>query len=302
VRINFVSYLHPEYYHGGGELDNLALIISGRKLGHDIKIAARRTGKLSKFFTPRKELHLNPHLWLLSDVWNCPDQRTPFDEAFIRSIVEDAAFVHIDNAYVDICSRSGLPCNGAIGSCPAECDLQRAHWLYSRSRKNFFLSPLHLRVVNGMLGNRYLEKAAWLRPLIDVSRFVNKHQKRDIEYLYVGTISDYRGYQNIKNRFGNQKDFLFVGPSLLDEPVFGRHVPNVPHDRINELYNRAVNYVHLPKWIEPMGRVVVEAALCGAQIIGNENVGALSFPFSISEPNNMINSGLLFWEEAGRVL
>jgi hypothetical protein len=61
--------------------------------------------------------------------------------------------------------------------------------------------------------------------------------------------------------------------------------------------NRAKNFVFLPRWPEPQGRVVVEAALSGCNLIVNENVGALSFPFDISNPENIRNAEELFWEE-----
>jgi hypothetical protein len=61
--------------------------------------------------------------------------------------------------------------------------------------------------------------------------------------------------------------------------------------------NRAKNFVFLPRWPEPQGRVVVEAALSGCKLIVNENVGAMSFPFDIANPENMKDSKRIFWEE-----
>jgi hypothetical protein len=42
---------------------------------------------------------------------------------------------------------------------------------------------------------------------------------------------------------------------------------------------------------------VVEAALSGCNLIVNENVGAMSFPFDIAEPLNIQESASLFWDE-----
>jgi glycosyltransferase involved in cell wall biosynthesis len=77
---------------------------------------------------------------------------------------------------------------------------------------------------------------------------------------------------------------------------FGRHPGYVPYDRIPEYMNRAKNFVFLPRWPEPQGRVVVEAALCGCNLITNENVGATSFPFDIGRSENFQNATGEFWD------
>ena len=48
--------------------------------------------------------------------------------------------------------------------------------------------------------------------------------------------------------------------------------------------------MYFPRWPEPQGMVVIEAAMCGCKIISNNNVGALSFDFDISNPKNFENS------------
>jgi len=66
--------------------------------------------------------------------------------------------------------------------------------------------------------------------------------------------------------------------------------------------NRAKNFVYLPRWPEPQGRVVVEAALSGCNLIVNENVGAMSFPFDISVAENVEDSATIFWDELESIL
>jgi glycosyltransferase involved in cell wall biosynthesis len=154
-----------------------------------------------------------------------------------------------------------------------------------------------MRTVNGLLDNKYIDRSVWIRPIIDVQKFRNLQIKRDIEYLYVGSITEYKGYDNIKKRFGHLSDFWFVGHNATNEKLFGRHIEYIPNNEIPILLNRAKNFVHLPVWMEPMGRTVVEAALCGCNIISNDNVGALSFPFDIANPEMIKGSARLFWDE-----
>ena len=236
-------------------------------------------------------------MWILSDVWNSPEQKLHFRDGFLEDIINYQPYVHLDNAYVDVCSEGPLPCNGNSLDCKTICDKTRAHWIYSKSLLNIFLSPLHMKTVNRLLENKYFDHSIWIRPLIDTQKFRNQNIKRDIEYLYVGSITKYKGYDNIKNRFGHLNNFLFVGHNATNEKLFGHHIEYVPNHDIPGLLNRARNFVHLPVWIEPMGRTVVEAALCGCNILSNDNVGALSFPFDIADPEMIKGSARSFWNE-----
>ena len=47
---------------------------------------------------------------------------------------------------------------------------------------------------------------------------------------------------------------------------------------------------------------MVEAALCGCKLITNENVGATSFDFDISDPQMIADAPDHFWREIERCL
>ena len=50
------------------------------------------------------------------------------------------------------------------------------------------------------------------------------------------------------------------------------------------LLNRGRVFVHLPRWPEPQGRTVAEAALCGCELKTNDRVGATSFGLDLADP------------------
>ena len=110
-------------------------------------------------------------------------------------------------------------------------------------------------------------------------------------------ISEAKGYFNLRNLPYKEK-IVFVGdihPKIkLD---FGKHLGKLPYAEIPSLMNRAKNFVFLPRWPEPQGRVVVEAALMGCNLIVNDNVGATTFPFDLADPNNYKDSADIFWDE-----
>jgi glycosyltransferase involved in cell wall biosynthesis len=313
MRINLVSFLDPSVYSGGGEMISRRLLDVGRARGHDIRIASVR---------PRAaNLHEVPQLSLLIDVFNFGHTlrslgawRT-FNAHYIEKLIQLAPFVHLTNAYVDVCNLPYLPCSGQReGDCPAkpglgvldrltirdwgnDCFAQEPlmRQLYEKSALNVFLSPLHQRVSESLLGGDGLATAYVLKPMIDTKRFANTGQTRDIEYLFVGVIGEAKGLQAMRERF-RDADIQLIGRCAPGVKLdFGKHLGHVPYDEVPLYMNRAKNFVFLPRWPEPQGRVVPEAALCGCNIIGNENVGALSFDMDLSNPQNYVGVEDEFW-------
>lgn len=79
------------------------------------------------------------------------------------------------------------------------------------------------------------------------------------------------------------------------DPSFGNQIGFVPYEEVPIYMNRAKNFVFLPRWPEPQGRVVVEAAMCGCNLVVNGNVGALSFDFDLRDPRNYEGAAADFW-------
>jgi glycosyltransferase involved in cell wall biosynthesis len=296
LRINFLAYLDPFRYHGGGERTSRFAIEHGRRRGHRITVYARRTGKLSRLLAPSFKDLPRADLWILSDVFNCPETHCQVDAGLLERIVDHERYIHWNHAYVDICSKPALPCKGDVTMCAPSCSLDRARWLHAGAIANVFGSPLHHRTIRNILGEEAIHAAIIWRPMIDTSLFYNRREPRDIDYLYVGTIADYKGYATLKERFGN-KNIVLIGNNLTGERPIGRHIEHVAYEKLPQYYNRAQYFVHLPEWPEPQGRCVVEAALCGCQLITNDRVGATTFEFDISDPKIIADAPDHFWRE-----
>ncbi|WP_026905521.1 glycosyltransferase [Pedobacter glucosidilyticus] len=314
MKINFISFLDPTIYFGGGEMISRALLVEGKKRGHDIRISSVRPSKIY--------VHEKPDLVFFCDIFNNAHSYKSlgawraFDISFIKSQIKSTPFIHMTNAYVDLCNLPYLPCNGSNSeiceykkmlSFPRrilmkdntnKCFTTRqiVRDLYQKSILNIYLSPLHQKVSESLLGLP-VNKCFVLKPIIDKDKFYNMHLDRDIEYLFVGIIGEAKGLNEIREKY-KEKNIHFIGkiaPGIdLD---FGTYHGHVDYTEIPKFMNRAKRFVFFPRWPEPQGRVVVEAALCGCEIIGNENVGALSFPMNLSDANNYLNVEADFWEE-----
>lgn len=315
MKIDCLSYFNPFVFNGGGEAVTRGLIEAGRKRGHQIRIRSVRPNL--------DESTDEPDLYWLIDVFNNPHTFKSrgawvgYPVSLLNEIADRKPFVHMNHAYADVCNLPYLPCSGEAASVcsyktPSKVirnivlkDFSRgcfsnnalARKLFERSKLNVYVSPLHQQTIENVLKLERKPASYVLKPLIDNSLFYNRNQYRDIDYLFVGVISEAKGLHNLRAMY-KDKDIHFVGKiapgAVLD---FGTYHGVVRYAEIPKYMNRAKNFVFLPRWPEPQGRVVVEAALCGCTLVTNDNVGATTFPFDISEPNNFAAANEEFWEK-----
>ena len=313
--------MNPLVHGGGGEMISRALISEGRSRGHDIRVSSVRPTHDVQHEDPDMnifiDIHNFGHTWRSLGAWR------GFDEKVLRRAAARAPFVHLTNAYVDVCNLPYLPCSGVRTSmgCPIKPQLgwaqkrillrdastacgasnESMRWLYAEAALNVYLSPLHQRVTESLLALKTPPPAYILSPMIDVTRFFNQGLKRDIDYLFVGVISEAKGLNAMRERF-RDANIVLIGRCAPEVRVdFGTHIAHIPYDEVPRYMNRAKNFVFLPRWPEPQGRVVAEAALCGCNIVGNENVGALSFGIDLSEPANYTDVDANFWRRIEKI-
>jgi glycosyltransferase involved in cell wall biosynthesis len=315
MNINFISYLNPIKYSGGGEMINRELIEKGISRGHHISLTSVKDRE--------NEIQQDADLYILADIFNFPHTLRSrgnwlkFSEHFLSKIISNKPFMHLNTAYSDICNLGYLPCSGESEEnckykskskikqniitrdfskkCFSYNDLVRQSYLNSVA--NVFMSPLHKKIIVNSIGIPASHKSLVLNPIIDTNKFKNYHISRDIDYLFVGVLSEAKGFFELKEKFGKENIFIVgeIHPEIkLD---FGTYLGKVPYDEIPYIMNRAKNFVFLPRWPEPQGRVVIEAALSGCNLITNGNVGAISFPYDISDPRNIGQSNENFWKE-----
>jgi glycosyltransferase involved in cell wall biosynthesis len=297
MKINYLAHLDPYRYSGGGEQVNRKLIDAARTRGHDVRITSKEGA----------DQHPDPDLWYLCDVYNCPSEHNTTLYGLIDSIVRGSVpYVHHDNSYVDLCWYGAIPCNGQGMdgiSCHikgAACSVRRAAPLFQNAVLCSFMSPLHRDVHVGALGKRLLppDKTVLVPPSVDIRIFRNLGGNRDIQYLSYGGQSEAKGYHNIMKSFP-RGSVTFIGGNSREllKPEDGQYLGSVPQDQMPLVLSQTRNYVHLPRWPEPFGLIVAEAALCGCHLIVNNNVGAVSWKLDLSDPKIYENSCGRYWQE-----
>lgn len=306
MRIAWLSYLDPFVFTGGGELNQRALIERGRERGHHISVApflrhrAQRAVRRSGLWKTVR-VDWDADLFVLANIRNAPQLRARFPEDVVYRALATGRAAVSQEAWVDVCPLD-VPCGGDRSRCPSTCSRSWGNCLYSRARVAIFNSPFQERIISNALDVPLPDIRILARPPIDTGAFFPTGARRDIDVLYVGTISRAKGYYNLLERFGEDR-MTFVGPNSLGEPVRGAYLGALPHAALPAIYNRAITFAHLPEWFEPMGRTVVEAALCGCEIVTNERVGVTSYPRSTWTDREVIRKHPdQFWDDVETAL
>jgi hypothetical protein len=306
VRIAWISFLDMNAFSGGGELGQRELIDIGRARGHTIVEAAFLRGRLQRTLRRtlrHSSLHIdwNADMFVLANIRNCPQLRVRFPQRLIDKILATGRVALVEDAWVDTCELD-MPCGGDASRCPEACDRTWSNELFARVQMAIFLSPMQQRMVNSVLNAPPPRFQLVRRPYIDVTRFTQCDFQRDIDVLYVGVINEAKGYHNLIERFGPDR-VTFVGRNCMNGPIAGTYLGEMPYKELPTIYNRARTFAHLPQWYEPMGRTVIEAALCGCDIVTNERVGATSFPRpDWTDPEVIRRNGERFWIEFERAV
>jgi hypothetical protein len=235
-------------------------------------------------------------LFVLANIRNHGPRNDRFPQAIVERALASGRAVILADAWVDVCVLD-MPCHGERASCPATCSRAWANRLYGAARAAVFVSPMQRRQIESVIDVPLPGVVIYSRPQIDTSLFRPLGLHRDIDVLYVGTINRAKGYWNLLERFGAER-LTFVGANCLDEPIQGAWLGPVAYERLPEVFNRARTFAHLPEWSEPMGRAVVEAALCGCDLVLNERVGVTSYEDEDwRDPSRVRVNAELFWSE-----
>jgi glycosyltransferase involved in cell wall biosynthesis len=304
VKIEWISFLDPFVYDGGGELQHRALIQSGRRRGHDIR-SRGFLGRRPQRGLRRLGLHAGMRVdfsadaFVLANIRNAPTFVPRIPDALIERVLDSNRAAIFEDAWVDVC-RFDLPCMGDASRCVPDCDRSFARSLYSRARVGIFNSPRQREAIAAVIGVALPARTLFSRPAIDPDRFRPLGLVRDLDVLYVGTINAAKGYYELLERFGPDR-LTLAGQNHLGEAVQGNYLGPMAYRDLPTLYNRARIFAHLPRWLEPMGRTPVEASLCGCEVIVNDRVGVVSYPREVwTDPEVVRTAPDRFWDDFER--
>jgi glycosyltransferase involved in cell wall biosynthesis len=284
MNVNFISFLDPAAHHGGGEQITAALLEEGERRGYTFH---------KTFQNPKREdYNEKADLNILWDITNCPEQNNPFDQKFLNEVVDSGIpFIYGTGGYEDICSLGTLPCGGDTDgiTCtaprshrtfgeggiyrrhPKVCPAKERAFLLKKASLCIFFSELHREMTEKIIGE--VNSFIAIPPVQGLEKYYNEHRERDIDLLSYGGHLEYKGFFNILEAFPDRECvFIGGGPSVLPQLYgYGQLAGKVPQEEMPGVLNRTKTFVHTPRWPEPYGITTIQAALCGCEVIENDN-------------------------------
>ena len=187
-----------------------------------------------------------------------------FKKSDLAWIIETQKYVKYEHDY-SFCKHRHATEHDCNITCKDTLDFYTG--MFQNSLLNIFLSPLHRDVY---LKYMDLDKSKiHLQPSpINVDRFWYAGPKEEM-YIAVGEDAWHKGSDLIKQEFPALK---FLG---------GKN--KVPYEEIHRYYRLAKYFVHKPRWIEPFGRAVAEAYCAHCQLLVNNKIGFLSYPWDYKD-------------------
>lgn len=244
------------------------------------------TYDLLKDFDATKVNILNSDLVIVSNTFLCS-----YEYFLLKFLIEskvpfvkyehDYSFCQIRNAYCFVDSKFNNCCHAQKYKIHAE--------LYSNALLNVFLSPLHYDVIKRYYGNS-VNKYIIMPSPIDIDG-IKVSLKKEYKCVFIGDLTQKKGGEALIE-YANRNTYLEIN-------VFGRNFmeKDLPFNiKLNKIISnkeilvvlgKSESFFFKPKWLEPFGRVAMEAFLSDCKMIVNNNIGALHFDFY---PNNKLKA------------
>lgn len=177
--------------------------------------------------------------------------------------------------------------------------------LYKKVNKTIFLSPLHRDTVFEKIGYK-IDNYELVPSPIDSKIFkLSEKTKEKNSVLCVGNLCEDKGVNGMIEYAKNNPQLKFYcigwGASVdaLKEVENIEYVGELDQKDIVKWYQKCEYFYHRPILYEAFGRTVIEAYLCGCNLLLNGRVGAISWNWDFSnydEIKENVKSEKKFWD------
>ena len=250
AKIAWLDDFRLDERQGGAERSSTQMIYIGQsEYSHVIDIITSRT-------RPRPIADYD--LFVLNNV------HTFSQKTFEKLITHNARFVTFMRDY-NFCNQ-----RTAMHDCTYFCRVKEWKELFARSLHNFFLSPKQLR-----LYQQYFtlapEKVSLVLPPVDGADFPFSSDVRKNQVL------------------------IFSGPPHKGADIaVERHpdhllVEDAPYEEVGRLLREHSSVAMYPRWVEPCGRLAIEACLSGCEVLCNNNIGFFSWPIDFKSRQAIVD-------------
>lgn len=175
--------------------------------------------------------------------------------------------------------------------------------LYKKVKHTIFLSPLHKQAVEELVGYR-MENCSLVPSPIDVNKYKVKGEKEPNTVLWAGNFCESKGSVGFMEYAKENPWMKFYvagwGEDIKKVPENMKYLGELSTDELIKEYQRCEYFYHKPfDYKEPFGRTVVEAYLCGCNLLLNNKIGAISWDWDYSNYDlikEKVQSQSNFWK------
>lgn len=292
AKIIWVQDFNTKTHPGGSQLTSKYVMDWGKDLGFDIEECSLYT---------IDELGIEPNHYLRSgDLFIMNNMAHLYEKYpnFIKEIIKYKKYIRYEHDYM---WQHNI------------VEFQLIKEIFANALAVYYLSPAH-REEHSRMGLAR-DDDTYIPSPIDSKLFkiIPNIERVKNSVIYTGGFSQHKGIENIfKYAVDNpNKNIDLVGwvdhegvVSKLPDNV--RVIDTVKYSAMPELLNTYQYFIHLPNWIEPFGRSVAEALLCGCNMITNDNIGMLSYEWNFSNlewlSTFLTNTPSLFWKKTFDVM
>lgn len=271
VKSNAKSILWVNDYigYGGAEMTNDTLI---KACPYPIKFV------LSKNFRPEMA---KGRLVILNGIYQ-------LERGYLEHVINSCDYMYFDHDY-GFCERRDSRHTTHTSQSKCDCVGRRAaiQRLHDNAKLSILMSPMHLA---------------------EQSQFVSFKNT----FICPSAIDVYKIKNTSKKRHHNDVVFLTKSPHKGSLAALRQCVGDVYCIHAGTEYTRVINmmkdsktFVYTPEWVEPCGRIVMEAVLAGCKVVTNGRVGATSFenwndPVKLRKMLKQVPGK--FWKKVGEYL
>jgi hypothetical protein len=174
--------------------------------------------------------------------------------------------------------------------------------LHQNSNLMIWLSPLHRD--SWMFTYPELESHEYslIPSAINLDTFYGTDISPTKQILCVHGGMSFKGINRIRE-WGEEhpeKQIDIIGNIEGDLPSNFNPIDSIPPNQMGALYRDYESFLHLPTTPQPFERTIAEAYLSGCKIIGNENIGALSYDWFNNRTKvrqELQKASSMFWQE-----
>jgi hypothetical protein len=251
---------------GGGELSERAVIVEGIRRGHDILMCTPNT--------PNKNAVMNADLAIIGNA-------SRFSTRYLAQVSEQQEVVLYIHDFWPLCKHRLF--YSALDKCKTTCPhLPFAKKMLLSSSLNIFLSPLHKKMwLRAIPELKDIEAYLHVSP-VDTKTFVPLDApKIPNSTLCVNCLLKFKDLDNVIQyaKAYPERTITCVGAKEANVKLPPNVIPigAVSPAEMPGMFAQSEEFLHLPNYIEPCGRTVIEAKLCGAPLKLNKLVGVASF-------------------------